>query len=331
MVTVKDWGKMPDGRTVRLFSVKGEKVGFTVSDLGGIITSITAPDRDGNPGEVCLGYDTADEYLADNAYVGAMVGRYSNRIGGAGFELNGARHKLCANEGLNHLHGGGNWNKRIWDAEALENGVKLKLHSPDGEMGYPGNLDAEITVRLDGNSVVMDFFAVSDKDTYVSMTNHAYFNLRGEGNVLSHRLRLNAGAYTPLGEGQIPTGEVLPVEGTVYDFRAVRDVARDDYDLNYVFDGENPAAEVLCPDTGRVLRVHTDLPCIQLYVSEKMTEHKGRGGQIYNKNSGMCLEPQYYPNKPNITQFPGGLLKAGEEYRHRIAFEFTYCLLPINY
>jgi len=324
-VTIKNWGKMPDGQTTKLYTIKNDHMEFTISDLGGIITSILAPDKNGVFGEVCLGYDTVDDYLADNAYVGAMVGRYSNRTAKGRLVINGVEYQLTQNEGETHLHGGGVWNKKLWQTEVLENGVLLSYHSPDGECGYPGNVDAYIKVTLEGKQIIMDFKAVADKDYYLSLTNHAYFNLRGagEGNVLSHQIIINANKYTPLaGTEQIPTGEIADATGTQNDFTELKEIKYDNHDLNYILNSGNLAAEVVEPVSGRVLKVITDLPCIQFYTAEKMTEHKGRNGQIYGKNSGFCLEPQYYPNACNIPAFPSGFKLAGEEYEHVIIFEF---------
>jgi aldose 1-epimerase len=320
-VSVREWGELPDGTTARLYTVEGEKLSFTVSDLGGTITSIIAPDRDGKPGEVCLGYDTVEQYLADNAFVGVMVGRYANRIAGARFTLDGVEYRLTANAGGTHLHGGGSWNKRLWAAECLENGVVLRLTSPDGDDGYPGKLNAQIKITLAGERVEMEFTAVCDRDTYVSLTNHAYFNLRGHGDIYSHEAKVNAGRFTPLNADLVTTGEIVPVEGTVYDYREFKAIDPE-VDINYVLEGASPAAEARDPETGRVLRVLTDLPCVQFYAGGMMTPHTGRNGQPYHRGAGFCLEPQYFPNAPNMPNFPGGQLKAGELYRHMIAFEF---------
>jgi aldose 1-epimerase len=315
-LSVSDWGKMPDGQALKKYTLSNGKIEFTVTNLGGIITSIKTPDKNGKMGEVCLGYNTPEEYLADTAYFGAMIGRYANRIAGGKFTLNGAMHQLSINEGDAQLHGGGVWNKSVWDVTAVDgSGITLEYLSPDGECGYPGNLKVKVRMTLRESSVVMDFFAASDKDTYVSITNHAYFNLTGKAvNVLRHEAKINASRYTPVisEDNQIPTGEIAPVKGTKFDFTSPRPIEHADIDHNFVLDSGSPAAVITEETTGKTLEVHTNLPCIQFYVGAKMAE----------KNTGLCLEPQFFPNGPNQEGFQNGLLRAGEEYRREIVFLF---------
>ncbi|MCL2407354.1 MAG: galactose mutarotase [Defluviitaleaceae bacterium] len=328
-ITTKNWGTAPCGQAATLYTVKNDYMEFTISNYGGIITSIKTPDKNGVPNEICLGYDTLQEYIDDKFFVGCMVGRYSNRIEDGKLPVNGVVHQLIQNEGTTHLHGGNVWNKRVWNAKITNNGIILKMHSPDGDCGYPGNMDVEIGVYLNRNAILMEFNGLCDKDTYISLTTHAYFNLRGPGkyDVLDHKIKVNASRFTPLtslAEGQLPTGEIASLTGNRFHYDNFRNIEHPDSDINFVLDNDayGLAAEVYDEVTGRSLKMFTDYPCVQFYASEKMPTHNGRKGELYEKNCGLCLEPQFFPNRPNNPTFPGGPHPAGVKYEHKIAIEF---------
>jgi aldose 1-epimerase len=316
------WGN--EAIKARIFELSnGSGVTARISDLGGIITSIITPDKNGEPGEITLGYDSFEEYLADDAYFGATVGRYANRIAGAKFSLNGEEYHITRNDGDNALHGGAGLHKKLWSIEEIfDDGILMNLRSADGEDGFPGNVSITLEARLTGDDrLKLWFTAVSDKDTVISLTNHAYFNLRGFGDILSHSARINAQSYTPVNGALIPTGDILPVAGTEFDFRAARLIKEGFYDHNFALDGDE-AAFITEPETGRALTVYTSLPGVQFYCGGMLTRRRGRGGTVYDKNSGFCLEPQFFPDSPNIPAFPSCVLKAGGIYKQYIAYKF---------
>jgi aldose 1-epimerase len=304
--------------------INKRRMSVTLCRYGGIIQSILVPDRNGALGEVVLGLDSEEDYLCDSAYLGATIGRYANRIGGAAFKLDGNTYLLTKNEGDNCLHGGNGFHKRYWDMRETENGAVLSIESPDGDEGFPGNLKVSLEVTLtDENKLVLDYAAEADADTVLSLTNHSYFNLACQGDVLSHELRLDADAYLPTDSKLIPTGEIRPVEGTKYDFRKRRPIGEGFYDTCFILNpGGGVKAEVYEPSSGRGLRVYTDMPALQLYCSAWLGGAKGRGGRTYKPYEGLCLETQLYPDAPNKPNFPTAVLKAGEAYRHRTVYQF---------
>ena len=318
------WGTLPDGRTARLFTITSDE-GLTaeICDYGGIIRSFLVPDRDGVPGDIVLGYDSFEEYLRNNGYFGALIGRYANRIKGGRFTLGGTGCELTRNEGKNHLHGGGaGFDRKLWSVEdATAKGLLLKLESPGGEEGFPGSLTVTASIGFTaGRRLAIEFRAVSDRDTILNLTGHSYFNLAGSGDILDHELRINADRYTPVDAELIPTGEIRHVAGTGFDFRTPRRI-EGDYDHNFVIrPGEDACAEASDPKSGRRLRVYTSMPGIQFYSGGMTTERRGKNGAVYGKNSGFCLEPQFFPNSPNEPAFPSCVLKAGETYIHNIVY-----------
>ncbi len=320
-ITRREWGTLPDGRTVHLYTITdtdGRCV--SISNYGGIITGIIGPDRDGRMGDIVLGYDTLDEYFEDNAYLGAMIGRFSNRIAGAAFTLNGQQYRLTANEGRNILHGGRGFNTRLWDAEIIENGVRLHYLSPNGEDGFPGNLEVTAVVTF-ADVLNIEFTAVPDQDTVISLTNHSFFNLRGGGNVLSHRLSINADEYLTVDKELIPVARA-PVANTPFDFRAPREIRDGSYDHAFVLDGADPAASLYDPESGRTLELRTNMPCLQFYAAGCLGKRRGKGGAGYDNHSGLALEPQHFPDSPNRPDFPSPVVRAGETYRHLISYRF---------
>jgi aldose 1-epimerase len=320
-----------------------------VLDYGGIVQSLCVPDRDGRLGDVVLGYDEVAGYERDRFYIGAAIGRVAGRIGGAAFTLDGERYALAANDGPNHLHGGPRgFDKVVWRARTFEDadrvGVVLEHLSHDGDEGYPGNLRARITYAVnDANVLSVDYHATTDRPTPVNLTQHAYFNLAGEGSgdVLEHELTVHAESYTPLDAGLLPTGQIAPVEGTPLDFRAPRRVGEriyavheqlrtaGGYDHNLVLDGADgaaprPAARLSDPASGRVMDVHTTEPGMQLYTGNFLDASiLGKHGDRYGPRAGMCLETQHFPDSPNRPEFPSIILRPGEEFRSRTEFRFS--------
>lgn len=293
-----------------------------VTDLGAAVQGIIVPDRNGNPGDVVLGYDTAEEYIANDAYFGAVVGRYANRISGAGFELNGKAYKLTANEGRNTLHGGEGLHLKRFEAIPGENSMLFKLYDSDGADGFPGSIDISVRYSLtEDNAVMIDYGAVSDKDTVINLTNHSYFNLACGGKVLDHELQINADGYLPVDGELLPTGEVRPVAFTEYDFRQRRKIGKPYYDNCFVLNGSE-CAELYDPGSGRLMQVSTDMPGVQLYAGGAIGRRKGKGEAEYRENSGVCLETQFFPDTPNHPEFPSCVLKAGEKYESRTVYKF---------
>ncbi|MYM94090.1 aldose epimerase family protein [Duganella vulcania] len=317
-----------------------------ISNLGGVITEIHTPDRDGQLADVCLGFDDAAAYLGESHYFGALIGRYGNRIANGRFTLDGETFQLDVNNGVNHLHGGADgFHRRMWDAETFATpksaGLILSYLSADGEQGYPGNLEVTVIYELrDNNELRIAFHAITDKATPVNLTNHAYFNLAGKGDILSHELTIAADAYTPVDSGLIPTGELPAVAGTPFDFRTPHAIgARIDaddeqlrhgagYDHNFVLNKSAPralelAARVRDPSSGRVLEVLTQEPGVQFYSGNFLHDGMGGKGRIYGHRSGFCLEPQHYPDSPNRPEFPSTILRPGEEYTTVMAYRFS--------
>lgn len=350
-VTRSPFGITREGDPVDVYTLtNAHGVEVRAMTYGGIILSLKVPDREGRLGDVVLGYRDVAGYLEETPYFGAIIGRYGNRIGGARFQLDGATYELAANNGPNHLHGGvRGFDKVVWRAEPFTTadgvGVRFRRASPDGEEGYPGNLDVEVTYTLnDADELAFEYRATTDKATPVNLTQHSYFNLAGHagGDVLGHRLRLNAERYTPVDEGLIPTGELAPVEGTPFDFRAPHAIGEriasdheqirfgGGYDHNFVLNREGAAdgelvlaARVEEPVSGRTLEVLTTEPGIQFYSGNFLDGSiTGKEGAVYAHRNGFCLETQHFPDSPNQPAFPSTILRPGEEYRSRTVLRF---------
>ncbi len=323
-----------EGQDVNLYTLTNEH-GFDVSiiNYGGAVVSLQAPDRRGEFADVVLGYETLAEYVRNPRYFGGLIGRHANRIGLGRFSLNGKEYQLTQNNGANHLHGGAKgFDKRVWKAidEAADGGGSLRLEylSRDGEEGYPGNVRANVTYTLlPENELEIHYEATTDRDTIVNLTNHAYFNLAGNGDILGHELTLYADAFTPVSKELIPTGEIKSGAGTVMDFRRSRPIASGGYDHNFVlndYDGSlRRAARLYEPNSGRVLEVLTTQPGIQFYSGNFLDGSLiGKGGVAYVQYAGLCLEPQHFPDAPNHANFPSTVLKPGEIYRHQSVYRF---------
>lgn len=335
-VKVEPFGKTQDGQQVEIVTLaNGKGLTARITNYGGIITAFEAPDRNGTPGDVVLGFDNLDGYLKTHPYFGAIIGRYGNRIGGAKFTLDGKEYKLAKNNGENTLHGGvRGFDKVVWKIEKAEAKgsravLKLSYVSKDGEEGYPGNLKCVMTYSLTAdNKLEMRYEATTDKPTVVNLTNHAYWNLAGQGSgdVLSHEMMINADKVTAVDKGLIPTGELKDVKGTPLDFTKpmtigarISEVDIGGYDHNYVLKGKSgqmkPAAKVYEPTSGRVMEIETTEPGVQFYSSNWLDGSlKGKQGKVYNKYGAFCLETQHYPDSPNKPNFPSTVLRPGEKY-----------------
>jgi len=310
--------------------------GFEVSvtNYGGAVTSLKAPDRDGNFGEIVLGFETLDEYVRCPRYFGALIGRHANRIARGCFTLDGVEYQLPCNNGANHLHGGfKGFDKRVWDVRESDKALHLSYFSKDGEEGYPGNVTAFVDYTLLDNELRIDYSATTDRDTIVNLTNHSYFNLRGAGTILDHELTLNADHYTPVSEALIPTGGIKAVAGTPMDFRRGKAIGSElqnvpgGYDHNFVLNNADgslrPGARLYEPVTGRVLEIFTTEPGMQFYSGNFLDGSLiGRNGVAYELYTGLCLEPQHFPDAPNHSNFPSTILHPGEEYTHTSLYRF---------
>ena len=346
--TTETYGTMPDGTEIKQFTLTNASgMEMKVIEYGGIITNLTAPDKDGVFEDIVLGYDSLEAYVANNPYFGALIGRYGNRIGGAKFSLDGVEYSLATNDGPNHLHGGvKGYDKVVWTGEevTMENGRALKLTytSPDGEEGYPGTLAMEVIYRLgNDNSLEFDYRATTDKKTVVNLTQHTYFNLTAmEGDILGHELVINADQITPVDATLIPTGEFMDVEGTPFDFTESKEIGLEigaehqqierggGYDHNWVLNESDEelgfAASLYDPASGRFMEVFTTEPGIQFYSGNFLNRfNRGKGGVINNYRTGLCLETQHYPDSPNQPNFPSTVLEPGEEYHTVTVYKFS--------
>lgn len=346
MIETRDFGTTADGTVAKQFTLHNRHgATATVTTYGAMLTSLRVPDRNGNLADVVLGFDDGAAYLKGHPFFGNTTGRYANRIAGAQFTLDGVVYKLAANNGPNHIHGGRMaLDKQNWEADTMDtaDGPAVRFHhrSPDGAEGYPGNLDITVTYTLThDNELRIDYLANTDKPTVINLTNHSYFNLKGAGedDVLDHVLRLHADNYTPADAGLIPTGEIRSVTGTPLDFTKPTPIgARWDqlpaslkgYDHNFVLNDWKPGklvncAEVYEPTTGRVMRVQTTEPGVQLYTAIHLNSDSGRGGKKYSPYYGFCLETQHFPNSPNQPDFPTTVLRPGETFRSTTIYAFS--------
>ncbi len=297
-------------------------VSVTLLEMGGAIQSILAPDRNGQLADIVLGYDDEAEYPGFSCF-GAFVGRYANRIGSASFPLNGKTYHITRNEGNNTLHGGRGYHLRPWRLEKTALGASLSLLDPDGEEGFPGTVKVRVDVSLtEENELTLEYTAETDADTVLNLTNHSYFNLSGEENVLNHELFLKADRYLEVDAGLIPTGRELDVGGTEFDFRTRRPIADGKYDHCFLLASDGVQAEVWDPKSGRGLRMETDQPAVQFYCGRGLGGVKGKGGRVYAPNAGFCLETQHYPDAPNHPDFPSTILRRGETFRSRTKYQF---------
>jgi len=337
-----------DGKKVALFVLKNSGgMEAVLTNYGQRLVSLMVPDRDGRMEDVVLGFDSLTPYTVHKGgFFGATVGRYGNRIGGAQFQLDGVTYPLVKNSGANHIHGGKKgFESMVWDVDSVTgNYIRFHRVSPDMEEGYPGNLDVKVAYTLtEGNALVIDYKATTDKKTPVNLTNHSYFNLKGagKGTVLSHIMQINADSFTPVDEELIPTGEIRLVAATPFDFRKPKPIGQDievenqqlkfgkGYDHNFVlndapkkFDGLSFAARVVEPESGRVLEVYTSEPGVQFFVANFLNGQIGKKGRAYVYRGAFCLETQHYPDSPNRKEFPSTVLSPDDTYHTTTVFAF---------
>ena len=342
------FAKTKEGEEVSLFTLTNSKgTEARIINYGGTIVSLKVADKAGKFDDVVLGYDDLEGYTTTGGYLGALIGRNSNRIENAVFTLNGKEYKIAQNSGKHQLHGGfKGFDRVIWEAEIIKkdglDALSLKYTSKDGEEGFPGEVKAEVIYSLDEEDALgIDYSAVSDKDTVVNLTNHSYFNLAGQasGDILEHELQIDADEFTEIDAECIPTGKILPVAGTPFDFRSFKTVGEGlkaghqqlemggGYDHNFVLkvSGKTPEkfAEVYEPKSGRFMEVLTTKPGVQLYTGNFITPgSKGKAGAIYGKRMGLCLETQFYPNNLKHKHFQSSILKAGERYHYITIYKF---------
>jgi len=346
----ESFGKTEDGRAVDIYTLTNQTgMEVRITNFGGIVVSLKAPDRNGKFDDVVLGYNSIDGYLTNKAYFGALIGRYGNRIAHGQFKLDGKTYNLPKNDGDNTLHGGKvGFNKQLWTAKDVSGSrgqaLELTYTSKDGEEGFPGTLTAKVVYTLtDQNELHIDYSATTDKDTIVNLTNHSYFNLAGQGNgdILGHQLMINADRFTPVDQTLIPAGELKAVKDTPLDFTKATAIGarinNDDqqlkfgkgYDHNWVLNGgiasaPRLAAEAYDSTSGRVLRVLTTEPGVQFYSGNFLDGTiTGKGGKVYNLRNGFCLETQHFPDSPNHSNFPSTELKPGQMYHTTTIFKFS--------
>jgi aldose 1-epimerase len=348
-ITSAPFGKTADGTAVEIYTLRNARgAQARIMTYGGIVQSLSLPDKNGQYADIVLGYDNLQGYIDKTPYFGALIGRYGNRIGGAQFTLDGATYTLAANDGPNTLHGGlRGFDKVVWQAQPLLGGEGPKLVlsylSKDGEEGFPGNLAVTATYTLtDNNELKLEFTATTDKATVLNLTHHSYFNLAGEGNgdILGHILYINADQTTPVDSKLITTGEFKSVDGTPFDFRTPTAIGArindpdpilqygPGYDHNWVVNKPRGQfglmARVTEPVSGRVMEVWSDEPGLQFYAGNFLDGTiKGKGGVAYPRRSAFCMEPQHYPDSPNKSNFPSVVLRPGQTYHNTIEYKFS--------
>lgn len=345
-ITKNFYGSTEQGKPVDIYTLTNSKgVEVQITNFGGIVVSLKVPDRLGHLADVILGYDKLEDYFQNINYFGAIVGRFANRIENAEFELNGVDYKVSKNFGKHILHGGFvGYDKVVWKGEIIKEDEALQLTytSIDGEEGFPGELNVKVTYTLtEENALKIEYFALSDKDTVVNLTNHSYFNLLGQKNtdILSHELMIDADNFTIINDECIPTGEISSVINTPFDFTTLKIIGPSlltdnqqikyvgGYDHNFILkvDGKTPQkfAELYEAKTGRLMEAYTTMPGVQLYTGNAIKGLPGKGGQAYKERSGVCLETQFFPNSIKHNNFPSPILRMGEEYKHITIYKFS--------
>lgn len=339
-ITKEEVGEWQD-KGVYKYTLGNGRMTVEMTNFGGIISRIYAPDKDGNLENVVLGLETIPDYFTKNGpHLGAAVGRYANRIANGSFPLDGKMIEVTKNISPNHLHGGKEgFGKKVWDSEIFSNatevGVKMHYISVDGEEGFPGTLDTWLTMSLtEDNKLIVKFESTTDKETIVNLTNHSYFNLNGiTGDVRGHEMKIFADAYTPTDAGQITTGEILDVKNTAFDFTSVKNLGEQmdklgrGFDENFITKRKNSPilkqiAWVREPETGRTMSVFSTAPGVQLYTANGFKNFAGADGKTYQAFWAFCLEPEAWPDSPNKPSFPSTRLSPGDKYIHEIVYEF---------
>lgn len=338
----REFGMLETGESVELYALKAGELQACFSTYGATLVSLIVPSSSGRKDDVVLGFSTLSGYTSKHPYFGATVGRYANRIASGRFVLDGVAYDLDRNDGTASLHGGfRGFDKRVWDAEPFEDkgavGVLFTLKSPDGDEGYPGNLEAAVAYSLSKDAVLsVRYSATLDRRCPVNLTNHSYFNLKGEGrgDILDHQVRLSSASYLPVDSALIPAGSPVPVAGTPFDFREFKTIGRDlpasgaGYDHCFAVDGKvgamRPCAEVKEPRMGRTLKVETTQPGVQFYTGNFLDGVMGKRGSSYGKHGGFCLETQHFPDGPNQPSFPPCIFGPGRPYAEASRFIFGW-------
>lgn len=342
---VSSFGRYTDGEEILLYTISNENgMKVAVTNLGAVIVKLIVPDKDGKPADVVLGFDRGEDYLKNPSFFGAVIGPNANRIGNAVFEIDGTAYQLDVNDGANNLHSHKDkgYHKLLWKTAFVHpDSVCFELKDADGSMGFPGNKEIAVVYTLTSdNQLVIRYHGTSDKKTILNLTNHSYFNLEGHdsGSIEGQELWLGASGYTPADAGSIPTGEIVPVQGTPMDFTKAKRIGDEidadfeqlkfagGYDHNWVIDGWNGelnhCATVKAPESGRVMKVYTTLPGVQFYAGNMIDQQTGKGGAAYKVRSGLCLETQYFPDAANKPQFPSAVFGEGKEYSSVTIYKF---------
>lgn len=340
------FGKMPDGQEIYRYWIENAKgVRTGVINYGAIWVNQIVPNKNGEMQDVVLGFDTLEPYFENTSFLGATVGPNANRIAKASFTLDGKAYQLDVNDGENNLHSHMElgYHKRVWDAKEENDSVTFSLTDADGSMGFPGNKKVAVTYTLtEDNEVKIHYHAVSDKRTIINMTNHCYFNLAGhdQGKIYDHVLQLHASRYTPVLPRAIPTGELAPVAGTVFDFTLPKKIGKEihadneqlkltqGYDHNWVIDNADGSLREIAlveeSTSGRGMKVFSDLPGVQFYAGNCIADQTGKGGASYGERSGLCLETQYYPDTANKPEFPSAVFGPEREYDTTTVYQFLF-------
>lgn len=338
------FGKSPEGQEISLYTLTNQNgMKAELIDLGAVLVRLLVPDREGKAADVVLGFDKAEDYYGNPSFFGAVIGPNANRIGGAAFEIDGISYQLDVNDNTNNLHSHitKGYHKQLWNAEMGENSVTFTLKDADGSMGFPGNKKMSVTYTLDEqNTLTLHYHGTSDQKTILNPTNHSYFNLDGHdsGSIEDHEIMLNAAGYTPVVAGAIPTGEIAEVAGTPMDLRRMKKVGLEidadfeqleltgGYDHNWVIDNWDGTlrhiATVKAPVSGRIMKVYTTLPGVQFYAGNFIDTQTGKGGAVYAKRHGLCLETQYYPDTIHHAAFPSCIFGGEKEYDSVTAYKF---------
>ena len=342
--TPRHFGTTADGWAVSLYTITNGQITARISDFGAALVSLFVPDKDGTPRDIVLGYDDVHGYEQQTSYIGSIIGRCCNRTADAAFILNGKKYVLSSNEGKNHLHGGfKGFDKKIWHLQHIDdNSIKLSYLSPDGEEGYPGNLNAAVIYSIKDNSLCIDYYTKSDTDTLCNMTNHSYFNLNGfdSGSVLGQYIQIHSATFSEDNKFFLPTGKILSVENTPLDLRKIQAIGADidsdygqikqahGYNVNYVMNHHDDDkmihfATAHAKESGIVMELYSDMPCCEFYSGSYLRGNiQGKRGAVIDDYYGFCLEPQFAPNAVNMPHFISPILKSDEQYHKRSVFKF---------
>ena len=320
------FGKISSGEDTYLYKITDGRISAQVLDFGAALYSLTVPDKNGSLTDVVLFHPDIEQTESGARYIGVTVGRYANRINNSRFSLDGVEYRLEPNNNHNCLHGGsGGFDRRLWKSEEVENGIKFSHFSPDGEDGFPGNLNVSVTYKVENSALIIEYEGVSDKNTPLNMTNHTYFNLNGFGDIKKHKIKMNSDFYTPSDEFLAATGEIKSVSGTKFDLRKETELS-EEYDHNFILSDNTDLknAGTLEGDiSGIKMTTYTTMPGVQVYTANFLAKGTpGKNGAKYDRNYGVCLETQYFPGTVNFSHFPSCILKKGETYRHKTVYEF---------